>query len=208
MLLIMLGTPVRDRQAERRQATRSEILQAAWEIAGEKGLAELTLRDVADRIGMRAPSLYSYFRSKNDIYDAMFGQAWSDYVAVVDRVEPTLSVEPRSALKQIARTFVDFAIVDPARHQLMNQRTIPGFVPSPESYAPSVEVFERGRAHLARFGVEELDQFDLFTALIGGLINAQQANDPGGDRWVRLLDDAMDMFADHVGLPPLKRRRS
>jgi AcrR family transcriptional regulator len=169
-------------------------------------LADLTLRDVADLIGMRAPSLYSYFGSKNDIYDAMFGQAWSEYLAVVDETEPTLSEDPRSALKQIARTFLDFAIADPARHQLMNQRTIPGFVPSPESYAPSIEVFERGRAHLARFGIEDLDQFDLFTALIGGLINAQQANDPGGDRWVRLLDDAMDMFADHVGLPAEWRR--
>lgn len=197
----MLEVPLRNRRAERQAATRTEILDAAWEVAREKGLADLTLRDVATRIGMRAPSLYSYFASKNAIYDAMFGQAWSDYLAVVDDVEPTLSADPRSALKQIARTFLDFAIADPARHQLMNQRTIPGFVPSPESYAPSVEVFERGRARLASFGVEESDQFDLFTALIGGLINAQQANDPGGDRWVRLLDDAMDMFADHVGLP-------
>jgi len=197
----MLEVPYRNRQIERRQATCTEILDAAWTLAREKGLADLTLRDVATRIGMRAPSLYSYFPSKNAIYDAMFGQAWTDYIAVIDLVEPTLPESPREAVKQIARTFFDYAVADLARHQLMNQRTIPGFVPSPEAYAPAVEVLERGRTHLARFGVAGSEEFDLFTALIGGLIDAQQANDPGGDRWSRLLDGAMDMFANHVGLP-------
>jgi AcrR family transcriptional regulator len=39
-----------------------------------EGLAALTLRDVAAKVGMRPPSLYSYFPSKNAIYDAMFLQ--------------------------------------------------------------------------------------------------------------------------------------
>jgi AcrR family transcriptional regulator len=40
---------------------RAEILAAAWELAGEVGLANLTLRDLARRVGMQAPSLYSHF---------------------------------------------------------------------------------------------------------------------------------------------------
>src|SRR4051794_40593482 len=75
----MLGTPTRDRQSERRKATRQEIIDAAWEVAREKGLVELTLRDVATRVGMQAPSLYSHFASKNAIYDAMFEQAWGTW---------------------------------------------------------------------------------------------------------------------------------
>lgn len=202
----MLGQPLRDRQAERWQATRTEIIDAAWGIARDKGLAHLTLRDVAVRVGMRAPSLYSYFASKNAMYDAMFGQAWTDYLAELDRVEPTLPRSPRAGLTRIAHTFFDYAVTDPARHQLMNQRIIPGFVPSPESYAPAVAVLERLRGQLARFGVEGPGECDLFTALIGGLIDAQQANDPGGDRWARLLDNAVDMFADYVDLPGSRRR--
>jgi AcrR family transcriptional regulator len=204
----MLDIPSRDRRAERREATRAEILAAAWEIAREKGLAALTLSDVAARIGMRAPSLYSYFDSKNAIYDAMFGQAWSEYLRVADEAEPALPRAPRARLKQIAHTFFDYAVADPARHQLMNQRTIPGFVPSPQSYAPAVEVMNRARAELTRLGAGGEDTLNLFTALIGGLIDSQQANDPGGDRWARLLDPAMDMFADHVGLPGTRRKTS
>jgi len=170
-------------------------------------LAGLTLGDVADRVGMRAPSLYSYFGSKNEIYDAMFGQAWTDYLAHADVERPTLPRSPRAGLKAMARSFFDFAVADLPRNQLMNLRTIPGFVPSAEAYAPAIEVMERARSQLVRYGVEGDDRLDLFVALIGGLIDAQQANDPGGDRWARLLDDAIDMFADHVGLPTTRRRQ-
>ncbi len=201
----MLVTPMRDRKMERRAATRMEILDAAWAISRERGLSELTLREVGSRIGMRAPSLYSYFDSKTSIYDAMFGQAWSQCLARLDALESRLPRSPRAALKTLARSFFDFAVADLARHQLMNQRTIPGFAPSAEAYAPAVAVLERARACLAACGVHRADHFDLYTALVGGLIDAQQANDPGGDRWSRLLDQAMDMFADHAGLPPSRR---
>jgi AcrR family transcriptional regulator len=72
---MMLVIPKRDRIAERREATRAEILEAAWQLAQEKGLVEFTLRDLAERVGMRAPSLYTHFASKNAIYDAMFGHS-------------------------------------------------------------------------------------------------------------------------------------
>ncbi|MGH3496240.1 MAG: TetR/AcrR family transcriptional regulator [Nocardioidaceae bacterium] len=202
----MLDVSNRDRQRERREATRTEILSAAWAIARDKGLADLTLRDVGARIGMRAPSLYSYFESKNAIYDAMFGQAWSGCLASFAELESTLPRSPRGRLKKIARAFFDYAVADLARHQLMNQRTIPGFVPSAAAYAPAVEVLERARAQVSRCGIHAAEQFDLYTALIGGLIDAQQANDPGGHRWSDLLDEAMDMLADHSGLPRSSRR--
>jgi AcrR family transcriptional regulator len=208
ILLTMLGAPIRDRQTERREATRAEILDAAWAIARDKGLAELTLRDVALAIGMQAPSLYSYFPSKLAIYDAMFGQAWTQYDEAFAAAELTLPRSARAAIKKIAQLFFDFAMASPARYQLMNERVISGFIPSAESYAPAVAVLERTRRHLHTFSVDDPDDVDLLLALVGGLINAQQANEPGGDRWARLLDKGVDMFADNLGLPRDVRRRS
>lgn len=187
---------------------RAEILDAAWEIARDKGLANLTLRDVAARIGMRAPSLYSYFASKNDIYDAMFGQSWAAYLAIVDEMDGTLPRSPREALKVMSRAFFDFAVADLARNQLMNLRILPGFVPSDESYAPSVAVLQRAQGYFSSFGIKDPGSLDIYVALIGGMADAQQANDPGGDRWSKLLDEAIDMFADHLGLPGSTRRKS
>ncbi len=45
----------RKRRARVREATRSEILEAAWKLARERGVAALTLRDLAKEVGMRAP---------------------------------------------------------------------------------------------------------------------------------------------------------
>lgn len=198
----MLGEPNRDRLAERRSAARCEILDAAWALARERGLAEFTLRDVAERIGMRAPSLYTHFESKHAIYDAMFGQGWTDYEQVALAELTELPQTPRAAVRRAARVFFDFAVADPARHQLLNQRTVPGFVPSPESYAPAVRVLERGRRLFADLGVGDDGDFDIWVALVSGLINQQLGNDPGGTRWSALLERAVDLWADGVGLPP------
>ena len=198
----MLASPKRDRVAERREATRGEILDAAWDLAQQQGLAEFTLRDLAEKVGMRAPSLYTHFGSKHAIYDAMFGQAWSDFEQVALAELPELPHAPRAALRRVARVFFDFAVANPARHQLMNQRTIPGFVPSAESYAASVRVLELGQQIFRSLGLSDLSDSDIWDAMVVGMINQQLANDPGGTRWSALLDRAIDIWADGVGLPP------
>ena len=198
----MLASPKRDRVAERREATRGEILEAAWDLAHQQGLAEFTLRDLAEKVGMRAPSLYTHFESKHAIYDAMFGQAWSDLEQVALAELPELPQAPRAALRRVARVFFDFAVANPVRHQLMNQRTIPGFEPSPESYAASVRVYELGEQVFRDLGLTDESDSDIWDAMVVGMINQQLANDPGGTRWSALLDRAMDIWADGVGLPP------
>lgn len=180
---------------------RAEILDAAWDVAHEAGLAAMTLKDVAERIGMRAPSLYTHFPSKMAIVDAMYAQAWTEYLEQLRTVDQDLPPRPREALATVARTFFDFAAADLARYQLMNQRTLPGFTPTPDSYAPAVEVMARLDVTLHRLGIDEPEARDMFTALISGFIDQQLANDPGGDRWRRLLGRALDMYADHLGLP-------
>lgn len=196
----MVVEPTRDRQAERREATRAEILDAAWELARQQGLAGLTLRDIARKVGMRPPSLYWYFDSKHAIYDAMFAQGNQELLDRIDRAlaRESWPTEPWAILRESARLFVHFSAEDTARSQLLFQRTIPDFEPSPESYALAVEVYERMRARLAEAGLTDRADLDLWTALVSGIGQQQLANDPGGRRWLRLLDEAVDMYAEHV----------
>jgi AcrR family transcriptional regulator len=196
----MLVVPKRDRTAERRAATRLEIIEAAWAVAREQGLAQITLRDIAARIGMKAPSLYSHVDSKNAIYDAMFAQAWTECREVMTAMEARCPPDVRGALRLYGRVFFDFSVSDLVRFQLMNQRTIPGFEPSPEAYAPAVLVLDGLRERLAIHAITAQEDIDLYVALVGGLADAQLANDPGGDRWARLLDRAIDMYLHDLGI--------
>jgi AcrR family transcriptional regulator len=201
----MVGAPNRDRQAERREATRREILAAAWDIAHESGLISVTLREIAARIGMRPPSLYSHFASKNAIYDAMFGQAWREFRAVLEKEAASFPADPRGRLLAGASTYFDFAVSDLERHQLMDTPMLRDFTPSEEAYRPAVECYEIMRSALAEIGIRQQADLDMYTALLGGFVNQQLANDPKGDRWRVLLPRAVTMFADELGLPAQPR---
>lgn len=191
----MVEKPIRDRKAERREATKAEILDTAWDLVREQGLGGLNLRDLAPRIGMRAPSLYEYFDSKHAIYDAMFAQGYRQFAAAMVAVD---ALSGEEGLRAMAHRAMAFMVEEPARYSLMFHRTIPGFTPSPESYAVSVEQLERARAWFARNDLGAPGALDLFTSLIGGLAGQQIANDPGGDHWVRLVDTAVDMFLTYI----------
>lgn len=188
---------MRDRRAERFEATQQEILDVAWGLVRADGLAGLSMRELGARVGLRAQSLYVYFPSKHAIYDAMFLEANRELLD--RRLSLDLDDDPVIALRQTARQFVDFCTEDLARYQLLFQRTIPGFEPSEESYAVAREVLDGGRRVLAGVGVTESADVDLYTGLISGLVAQQNANEPGGDRWTRQLDRAIDMYLAEVG---------
>ena len=188
-------TLVRDRRTQRHEATRAEILQAAWDLARSEGLAGISFRDLAKAVGMQPPSLYSYFDSKNAIYDAMFRQGYEE---LESRYDLFTTIPGAAAMKARVRGFLEFCTEDAARYQLMFQRILPDFTPSKESFAISVRSLNRLNASLAADGVISAAKRDLFTALLSGLSDQQIANDPGGDRWLRLVDDAVDMYLAHV----------
>src|SRR5690348_13823252 len=99
----MLGEPAPDWRSERRQTAQTEILEAARALAREKGLTGWTLRDLARRLGMAAPSLYSYFESKDALYDAMFAQGNREFLALDIATGPDLKTVLGEGAKAYAR---------------------------------------------------------------------------------------------------------
>ncbi len=192
----MTNEQVTDRRAARHQATKERILDAAWALAREQGLAGISLRDLAARVDLRQPSLYSYFASKHDLYDAMFAQGYEQLLASVESLE--LVGDPYEQIRAMARVFTDLCVADMARAQLLFQRTLPGFEPSPESYALASRFLDEAKRRLDAAGFTRDEDLDLYTAVMGGLVNQQMANEPGGSRWVDLVDEALDMYLEHT----------
>lgn len=180
-------------RARRREATLRRILDAAWELSSERGLTGWTLRDLGAAVGMRAPSLYVYVDSKNALYDLMYADGYRALLTEAAEREDTdrMSADTRELLADDARRFVAFCVAQPARCQLLFLRTIPGFEPTPASYALAQEALELLAADLREAGVTEQADLDLWTATLTGLATQQISNDPGGDRWSRLVDTAV-----------------
>jgi AcrR family transcriptional regulator len=187
--------------AQRRQARIAGIVACAWNLAREHGIAGVSLHALAREVGIRQPSLYEYFDSKHALYDAMFADGNRQLLERLDAVE--LPADSRAALKKLLRAFIDFALEDPARCELLFERHLPGFTPTPESYALAEEALGRVVAVMRDAGVTDQGDIDCLVAVTAGLMEAQLANDPGGDRWVRHLDRMIDLHLDDA-----QRRRA
>lgn len=201
----MFDQPKSSSLADRRAAaTRDAIVEAAWELSRAQGLTGWSLRELASTVGVKAPTLYAYVDSKHAIYDLMFRQGWEEMNRLADQW-PTLTpdtTDPRDVWKRSMREFITVCTGDPTRYLLLFQRVIPDFEPSPESFGAAVAYYGRFREQLAVLGVTADSDLDLWTAVSTGLISQQISNDPGGDRWIRLIDDAVDMYCDHIGVAP------
>jgi AcrR family transcriptional regulator len=179
----------------RRQNARTDLLTTAWEMVREGGWSALSLRKLAHRAGITTPTVYAYFESKNAILDAMFGEAAESFAQA--NAEPLPDGTPEQQLVAHADRFAAFCTSDVVRYQLLFQRLIPGFSPSPESYVPAVRALGSARQRLEHAGVRDPRHLDLWTALMTGLVDQQISNDPGGDRWTGLIDDVVAMFLAH-----------
>lgn len=192
-----------DPRSQRHALTKRRILDEAWALAARDGVAAVSLGDLAKRVGLRQPSLYTYFASKNDLYDELFSDGNRQLLATVAAQD--YPEDPRDALKAFARAVVGFCAADVARYHLLFQRHVPTFQPSPESYALAQDFVTWARPLLARAGIERDEDFDVFTALIAGLADQQVANDPGGTRYLALTDQVMDMLLDRLARQPFAR---
>ena len=62
----------------RPRLSRERVLDAAVAIADERGLAALTIRSLADRLGSRPMALYHHVRSKEEILDGIVDVVFSE----------------------------------------------------------------------------------------------------------------------------------
>jgi AcrR family transcriptional regulator len=196
-----------DRRKIRHEAKRDEILAQAWLLAHRDGLAAISLRDLGNSVGLRQPSLYVYFESKLNLYDALFADGYRQLLTILAR--RSYGGDPRRALARFLGDLVQFSSDDIVRHQMLFQRTIPGFEPSAETFALALEFYEVARQLIAAAGVTDQRSIDIFTAMANGLAHQQVANEPGGKRWVRLASQVTEMFLADVDrrrtAPPLTK---
>jgi AcrR family transcriptional regulator len=218
----MTAEPVRlDRRHRRRLETIEEIVDVAVEVMTESGVGGLSLGEVARRMGMRTPSLYVYFDSKNAVYDAVFARGWQGVLnamrasyADVDEVE-----DLPAYFLATGRVFLRWMFEHPVHCQLMAWRPVPGYQPSPEAYLPAVEMlavsqhmFERLQARgLFRPDADPEYLLRMWTVLTSGVMTQQLANAPHESfdegRFTSTVPDLVSMFLAQYGAAATHRAK-
>ena len=124
-----------------------EIVEEARVLLEEEGAEGLSMRRLADRLGIRAPSIYKHLPDKQALENALISAGFEEQAAAFE----TALADP-DPIGAIGRAYRDFARHHPHLYRLMTERTLDRerLAPGAEDSAarPVVEAF--GDRDLAR----------------------------------------------------------
>ena len=90
---------------------RDQIIRAARELAESDGWAAVTMRQVASRLGLTQPVLYSVFTGRQAIIDAVALTGFAELADALEAVDP----EPMARM----RAYLEFAMARPHLYEAM-----------------------------------------------------------------------------------------
>ncbi len=198
-------TPEQRRERNREEMTTA-ILDAARDIMREGGAGALNLNQLARRVNVTTPALYSYFPSKFAIYDALYQLG----IQMVREQEEEIWRQTRPDWDRLRRWFdarVRFVIEHPELYRLMFHNPVPGFTPSDDAASEARKQLEnarRGLKEVIAAGVIQPDipvdrAVDLLLAIRHGIVAERigKANVVPADsgRFEHLVEDAVAMLS-------------
>jgi AcrR family transcriptional regulator len=168
------------------------IVAAGRDILESAGLAGLTMQAVADRVGVRAPSLYKRVRNRDDLVRLITEATFSDLADRLAAIGPAAGAgpalelgagsDPRRDLAELARALRAFAHARPRGYQLI-------FSPAPDGSGPQAATIRRAIEPMMRVVVRlageqhALEAARTLTAWANGFISMELAGtfQLGGD---------------------------
>jgi AcrR family transcriptional regulator len=114
----------RNRRGEGDQL-REEIITAASQMIGETGDdSALTLRGVARRIGIAAPSIYRHFTDVDELKMAVVRRSFAEFARARDAATPA-GDDPAAALLARCRAYLHFALANPGPYRYLFSQHAP-----------------------------------------------------------------------------------
>lgn len=82
--------------------TRATILAEARTIFARQGYAETSLREIAEAVGIKTPSLYAHFSSKEELYETVYAEVAVEHTAFFDDLARSSGdIEPLARLRHL-----------------------------------------------------------------------------------------------------------
>jgi AcrR family transcriptional regulator len=99
------------RTGPRHEVLRAGILTAAADLFRERGYRAATLDEIAKRVGVSKPTLYGYFRSKEELLAAIFHRAMSLFERDLGAIRAS-GDDPVTQLRRVIRFHVGAVIAE------------------------------------------------------------------------------------------------
>jgi AcrR family transcriptional regulator len=154
------------------RTSRPVILAAARAILEERGPEALTMQAVAERVGVRAPSLYKHVPDRAGLVRAVIADVMGDLVRALAIPRP--SPDPRTDLRRIARRYRAFVRANPAGYGLLFAIPETGVVVDEAALADLGRPIVAATARLVGEG-DALPQARTFVAWAHGFVSMELA---------------------------------
>jgi AcrR family transcriptional regulator len=129
-------SPYGQAYAAGRRAVRRLVLDAASRLLEAEGPDALTMRRIAGEVGCSTSVLYTMFGGKAGVAEGLWREGFERLRGAMERVADD---DPLGRLAALGRVYRENALANRAYYAIMFQRPIPGFRPSPEAYAESLQ---------------------------------------------------------------------
>lgn len=96
-------TPQLSRKARERLYKRQEIVNAAREVFASRGFTSATLDEIAERAEFGKGTLYSYFESKDELFDTVIADIFDEFVGIAAETCSSPDVGMEESYRAFAR---------------------------------------------------------------------------------------------------------
>ncbi len=101
---------------------RDALLAEALQLIAQRGLEELSLRELARRLGVSSAAPYHHFRDRTELLRALATQLWGQFEAEMLEARRRAGNEPLDRLRAIGRVYVRFVARHPSHLRVMFHR--------------------------------------------------------------------------------------
>jgi AcrR family transcriptional regulator len=144
--------------------TETRVVEEGERIADEVGLSSLTLAALAERLGVRQPSLYKHVAGTDGLRRSISIRAKSDLAGVLRRA--TVGRARGDAIDSMAHAYRAWAKKHPGRYAAAQRAPVPG---DHDDDAASAEVVQVAFDVMAGYGLRDDDAVDAIRGLRAAL---------------------------------------
>lgn len=98
---------------------KDKLIETALKIISEQGLEKITMRSLAEKIGVSRTAPYRHFPDKDALLCAIAEQGYTKFTEEIKKNIGDLNENPLLKLKKVGMAYVEFAIVNPVHYRLM-----------------------------------------------------------------------------------------
>lgn len=184
------------------------MVDEAEQMADDVGLSRLTLAALADRLGVRQPSLYKHIASMDSLQRSIAVKAKNELADALARA--TVGRARGDAIVSMSRAYRTWALEHPGRYAAAQRVPIPGDTEAEAADWAAVEIVGDVLTGYDLDGDDAIDATRGLRAALHGFVTlettggfAHRANiDRSFDRLVRGLAAALDGWADQPATTP------